>query len=182
MNTLEKIQWIKEHKYAYPNYEELLSILEKLHQQESRFTKDDLLRLARKIKPVMREDKNKTVGIAPIAQGENLFWIPPYPIHSQSFIGWCSTPIKKAEGLKEIARVTTYHTYGGYHGFLRPSTDEAICQCPEDILERVCAFEFQSSSPYISDIYNNGLDRHVLTTIYYEGQLPADIADQDVSW
>ena len=87
MNTLEKIQWIKEHKYAYPNYEELLSILEKLHQQESRFTKDDLLRLARKIKPVMREDKNKTVGITPIAQGENLFWIPPYPIHSQSFIG-----------------------------------------------------------------------------------------------
>ena len=181
MNILEQIKWIKENKKRISNSDELLSILEKLHQQESRFTKDELLNLARRIKPIVRVNKDGLVGIDSEAQKFDLFWIETCPIKSHSFV-WKVKPLAKVSGLKEIARITSYHTYGGYYGFLRPSTDEAIYQCPENILDRICAFEVFSSNDSIYDIFHAGLDRHVLTTIYYEGQLPADIADQDVSW
>lgn len=180
MKTKEQIDWIKnnnrnEAKKVY------LPILEKLLQQEEAMTKDDILAYAKKIKPLMRGSE-EYVSLSPETKKQKLFWIPSYPISTQSFSYSCHKPLKPAEGLKEICRITTYHRYGGHYGFLRPSVDEAIIQCPKDILDKVCAFEFQTDTLDLSQIYHAGLDRHILTTVYYEGTLPEDIAAQEVSW
>lgn len=181
MSTRDQIEFIKRTTRNEDVKTKLIAILEKLLKQEDSMTRKEILDYAKKIKPVMRGTA-EYVALSPEIEKENLFWIPAYPIHHQSFSYVCHHPLKKAEGLKEIARLTTYHTYGGYHGFLRPSTDEAIIQCPKEILDKVCAFEFQTDTLDIRKIYHAGLDRHILTTIYYEGTLPEDIAAQDVSW
>ncbi len=181
MSTRDQIEFIKRATYNEEFKTKLITILEKLLKQEESMTRKEILAYAKKIKPVMRGSK-KYVALSPENEGNTLFWIPAYPIHHQSFSYVCHHPLKKAEGLKEIARLTTYHTYGGYHGFLRPSADEAIIQCPKEILNKVCAFEFQTDTLDFRKIYNAGLDRHILTTVYYEGSLPEDIAAQEVSW
>ena len=180
MKTKEQIDWIKQ-RGSERQKELLLPILEKLLQQEEAMTKEEILSYAKKIKPVMRGTA-EYVAISPEIEKKDIFWIPAFPISTQSFSYSCEAPIKPAVGLKEIGRITTYHRYGGYRAFLRPSTDEAIIQCPKDILDKVCAFEFQTETMEYSKIYHAGLDRHILTTVYYEGTLPEDIAAQDVSW
>lgn len=180
MKTKEEIDWIKQ-RGTERQKELLLPILEKLLEQEEAMSKEEILAYAKKIKPVMRGTA-EYVAISPEIKKKDLFWIPAFPISTQSFSYSCEAPIKPAVGLKEICRITTYHRYGGYYGFLRPSTDEAILQCPKEILNKVCAFEFQTDTLDFRKIYNAGLDRHVLTTVYYEGSLPEDIAAQEVSW
>ncbi len=181
MNTRDQIEFIKRTTQNVQVKTKLLSILENLLKQEESMPRKEILAYAKKIKPVMRGTE-KHVAIYTNTENKNLFWIPAYPIHHQSFSYVCHTPLKPAVGLKELARITTYHTYGGYHGLLRPSTDEAIIQCPKDILNKVCAFEFQTDTLDIRKIYHAGLDRHILTTVYYEGTLPEDIAAQEVTW
>lgn len=180
MKTKEQIDWIKRNG-QYKEKKFLLPVLEKLLIQEKAMTKEEILAYAKKIKPLMRGTKN-CVAFSPKTENKKLFWIPSYPISTKSFCFLCHQPLKQAEGLKEIGRITSYHRYGSYCGFLRPSTDEAIIQCPKGILDNVCAFEFQTTSLELCDIYHVGLDRHVLTTIYYEGTLPEDIAAQEVTW
>ena len=181
MTTRDRIEFIKRSTLDNEIKANLLLILEKLLKQEECMTRKDILAYAEKIKPVMRGSKDY-IGISPYMDGKELFWIPSYPIHHQSFCYICHHPLKKAEGLKELARITTYHNYGGFHGLLRPSTDEAIIQCPKEILDKVCAFEFQTDTLDMRKVYHAGLDRHILTTVYYEGTLPKDIAAQFVSW
>lgn len=180
MKTKEEIDWIKQ-RGTERQKELLLPILEKLLQQEESMSKEEILSYAKKIKPVMRGTENY-VALSPEIEKKDIFWIPAFPISTQSFSYSCHSPLKPAVGLKEICRITTYHRYGGYRAFLRPSTDEAIIQCPKEILDKVCAFEFQTDTLEYSKIYHAGLDRHILTTIYYEGKLPEDIAAQVVSW
>lgn len=180
MKTKEQIDWIKQ-RGTKRQKELLLPTLEKLYTQEEAMSKEEILDYAKKIKPVMRGTK-KYVALSPEDENKQLFWIPAFPISTQSFSFLSSCPLKPAVGLKEICRITTYHRYGGYRAFLRPSTDEAIIQCPKEILDKVCAFEFQTKTMEYSKIYHAGLDRHILTTVYYEGSLPEDIAAQNVSW
>ncbi len=180
MYMKEQIDWIK--KIGTERQKELLlPILEKLYSQEKAMSKEEIMAYAKKIKPLMRGSE-KYVRLAPSTKEQKLFWLPSCPISTDSFAYSCHQPLKPAEGLKEIGRITTYHRYGGYYGFLRPSTDEAIIQCPKEILDKVCAFEFQTDTLDFPKVYHAGLDRHILTTIYYEGKLPEDIAAQEVSW
>ncbi len=180
MKTKEQIDWIKQRGFERQK-ELLLPILEKLLQQEEAMTKEEILFYAKKIKPVMRGTE-EYVALSPDIEKKDIFWIQAFPISTESFSYSCHFPLKPAVGLKEICRITTYHRYGGYRAFLRPSTDEAILQCPKEILDKVCAFEFQTKTMEYSKIYHAGLDRHILTTVYYEGTLPTDIAAQSVSW
>ena len=65
---------------------------------------------------------------------------------------------------------------------LKPSVDDAILQCPKNILDKVCAFEFVVSSFNVANTIDPDLEMHRLVTVYYTGKLPDDIAKQKVQW
>lgn len=180
MDYSEQISYLK--LEDYPQKAKHIAILKQLQKQEEDLPQEMVMNYASKIKPVMRGNARK-VSIDPDEyKNGTLFWIPSVPIHTQSVTFKTSKPLCQAQGLKEIARIVTYHRYGGYYGFLRPSTDEAIIQCPKEILDKVCAFEFVAETLDFGQIYNHRLDRHVLTTVYYAGTLPDQIATQCVKW
>ena len=181
MSTKEQLERLRQMPHDIKAYSDILATLEKLLQQENAMSQKERLSYAKKIKPLMRGTSGY-VELGPQTKAQELYWIPAYPISTQSFAFSCHCPLKPAKGLKEIGRITTYHRYGGFYGLLRPSTDEAIIQCPKEILDKVCAFEFQTDTLEFRKVYHAGLDRHILTTVYYEGSLPEDIAAQDVRW
>lgn len=177
-------------------------LLEQLQAQESRLTKDEILTLAKRIRPVMRGSEH-FVGIFPNGSelhnylheskaflhlqemaktGGKLYFVEAPYVATRSFTYDEHHPLLEATGLTEITRKTTYHRYGGYPGFLRPSIDEAIYQCPPEIIDKVTAFEFVANSERIRDVYDEYLDRHVLTTIYYTGEIPEEIANLSLAW
>lgn len=179
MDYQEQINFLQRNNLPAEKLNEYVSILTMLKQQETSMSRKEILAYAKKIKPLMRKKEQED---HPANDGNGcLFWLKSTAIHSES----CTyTPVllHKAEGLHEIARITTYHRYGGYPMFLRPSADEAIYQCPKEILDKVCAFEFIAASDKIHEVYNLSLDRHILTTVYYTGVLPQEIANEEIRW
>ena len=81
----------------------------------------------------------------------------------------------------ELRRVTTYYDSDYSPAVLRPTIADAIIQCPKDILDQVVAFEFVAPSRDTKDYYDKVLGMHVLTTVYYAGVVPQEIAAQKVS-
>lgn len=154
--------------------ENALRVLNMLEKQEQEMPKEQVMAYASRMWPVIREyDKTRE---------ENVFyWIKPQRIHNESCL-FVREKVYRAEGLQEIARIESYHRYGGCPVFLRPSVDEAILQCPRGLLDQVCAFEFVSKSDEIKKVYDKWLDRHILQTIYYAGKLPEDLAQRPVLW
>lgn len=159
-----------------------IKILKYLEKQEKRMPKEKILELAKKIKPLMRMVDGQLM-FAPKAEEKGvLYWLESQPIHCSSFTFAATGAIREAEGLQEIARMQTYHKYGGFYGFLKPSVDDAILQCPKNILDKVCAFEFVVSSFNVANTIDPDLEMHRLVTVYYTGKLPDDIAKQKVQW
>ncbi len=179
METKEQIRLLK---MLHPKEDWLKATIEKLQaiqKQEEALSNDEVLKLAKNIKPVMRGGKNY-VAIGNDATAP-LYWVEARNIAGNSFVS-TTTPLKEAEGLLEIARITTYHRYGNYYGRINPSLEECIRQCPPEIRDKVCAVEIVADPSDIINIYDCRLDRHILTTIYYMGELPDDIAKQKVKW
>lgn len=142
---------------------------EELRKLETSMTKEELMEYAKKMGPVMRKDGQ-------------LWWIDPCKIHTQSCT-YGAKFLEEALSLSPLKTITSYHKYGGYYGFLRPSVDEAIFQCPKDILEQVVAFEFIIPEDlYIWNIYSDVLDRHVLKITYYSGDFPEKFKNRQIEW
>ena len=152
---------------------ELHRILVKLEQQERALTQSQIMQYAQRIRPVMRGFDLQH------PDDDGLYWVEPCKIHSESCF-FNRKEIRKAENLQQLAIVPTYHDYGGYYGFLRPSVDEAIVQCPTEILDKVCAFEFVKAND--AAIFIRKLNKDVLQTVYYGGTLPDDLAAQPLEW
>ena len=87
---------------------------------------EELRQRADRIKPLVRKD-----GI--------LFFITEPNLRGSAFI---RSPelAGRAPEMCEVARITTYHTYG-YPGLFKPSVAEVLAQIPGDILANVSAFE-----------------------------------------
>ena len=129
---------------------------------KSKFNEAALIKLAREIKPVVKNKKGKLHFIEPVDISEVSFMYDPR----------YSEP---AKGLKEIGRVTTEHTTGGF--FFKPSVKEVLTQIPNYILnENPVAFSILEGSASISD------DRSTshATTVFYAGKLPEKIKKQPV--
>ena len=155
--------------------------LTKLAQMRDAFSLEKILAYAKKVRPVVRIKEN-IIGLFPDMSSSDLYWIVYSNVSISSYI--CGAKkIAKAEGLKEIARVKTYHTLGVYASFLSPTVDEIIYQCPKEILDKAVAFEVVCNShDVIKDCYNKWLNLHVLETIFYEGEMPEVVADFEIKW
>ena len=152
-----------------------------LSSSSKRMPKEEIMAYARKIRPLVRGTLDNAM-LMPENQDKPLYWAKPARIRTESFTFRADAALMKAEGLQEIGRIITYHRYGGYRKYLRPSADEAIYQCPKEWLDKVCAFEIQIDSNRMEDIYDSRLDCHVLRTVYYTGTLPEEIANLPVEW
>jgi hypothetical protein len=146
---------------------------EELKILETSMTPDEIMEIAKRMCPIMRNSSD----------GNMLYWIEPLEIHGES----CTySPVyirRVTEPIQFIREIESYHKYGGYYGFIRPSVDEAIYQCPKDILDKVVAFEFVIPEDLsIYNIYVDELDRHKLSIRYYTGfKLPDDLK-RDIIW
>ena len=111
--------------------------------------------------------------------GKLLFWLEQVPVYCSLSEG--QEILQEASGLVELRRVTTYYDSDYSPAVLRPTIADAIIQCPKDILDQVVAFEFVAPSRDTKDYYDKVLGMHVLTTVYYAGVVPQEIAAQKVS-
>ena len=51
-------------------------------------------------------------------------------------------PAAKADGLRVLADITTYHIFArGHHAYFKPTISEVLRQIPEEYLDKVVAFE-----------------------------------------
>lgn len=166
-------------------YKELgrcIKLLKKLQVLESSLSKIQLMEYAKNIKPVLRGDRMQVELKERYPEGSELFFVPSFPIHTQSVVFTPHFPFMKAEELVEIARVKTYHRCGKCSGVFKPTIEDAIVQCPKKILDQVVAFEFVVPTLPAWRFYKPDLDRHVITTVYYTGTLPKEVSNQEVKW
>lgn len=70
---------------------------------------------------------------------ETLFWIKGVHPRNIAF-AWGPDPIGVTSELKEIGRITTYHTWA-YYGFFKPTIGEVLAQIPAKIRGSTVAFE-----------------------------------------
>lgn len=134
---------------------------EKLEKIETSMTKEEIIELARTLRPVA-EFKNI---------GGMMFWVDGGRIHTQSYI-WDLKRLKPTGYLRELGRVLTFHNSSSF--FFKPSVDECVCQCP---YPEATAFRVM---PYSE--YNHDLNRFEAETIYYAGTMPDDIKNREIEW
>lgn len=83
---------------------------------------------------------------------------------------WAPFPTTRAEDIKPLCFITTYHAWA-YYGFFKPSIAEVLAQVPEELLEIVVAFEIVQSPETAEDLnkYPDAFDAgyHVATTQLY---------------
>lgn len=155
--------------------------LKKLVKMRDNLSLEKTLAYAKRIRPVARFEGN-VIGICHDMMSSELYWIGYENVSMSSYM-FGAKKLVKAEGLKEIARVKTYHTMGTYASFLCPTVDEVIYQCPKDILDRAVAFEvICKSRDVLRCCYDRWLNLHVLETVFYEGEMPDAVKQQEVKW
>lgn len=160
------IQSLDYHDIQGDDREKTLQLVDDLITKRASMSKEEIMTYAKTMRPVF--------------QNGELYWLKSCHIASESCF-YRREFLYPAIGLQEIARITTYHSYS-YLGCLCPSADEAIWQCPKEILGKACAFTTFTENLNINVCLNNIIDRHVCTTIYYSGILPEEISAPEIKW
>jgi len=155
---------------------------------------EELIARAKKIKPLVRLRKSESEIEMVVGQpepGDLLVFTNPvclrqsytYNFKPDSIVRQNDSSPLPVEGLREIARFTGYHDYGGFYGFYRPGADEVLSQIPVSVnIDEVSAFEIQIDTSDFWQVYDRLLDKHVSTVILYamEGGLPEQMRQQEV--
>lgn len=119
--------------------------------------RDEVIRRAETIRPVVRHD-------------DSPHYISAVDLFEVAYT-WDPKPTKKAEHLKEIQKIRTYHGYG-YYGLFKPSCAEVLAQIPKSLLGRVVAFEIiewpQTADDLNKEMVALNAGFHVATTMLYE--------------
>ena len=135
---------------------------EELEKIETSMTKEQIIERAKTLRPVAEFRR----------VGGMMFWVDGGRIHTWSYT-WDLKRLKPTGFLRELGRVTTYHTFG-HPSLFKPSVDECVYQCP---YPDATAFRIASGG-----YYNYELDRHEAETIYYAGTMPEDIKNREIEW
>lgn len=122
-------------------------------------TDDALVALVKKCKPlVLRDGKIRKLRVIPHLRNTAFTWDPKLSIRTI-----------KPEKLREVARVTTLHTWG-YYGFFKPSIAECLAFMPKDLdADFFCIVEQPETASDLNaerDAVDAGF--HVATTAFYK--------------
>lgn len=133
-----------------------------LKDMEAAMTKEKIIERAKTLRPVADFKK----------LGDMRYWLDGNKIHSTSYL-WDEKRLKPTGYLRELGRITTYHT--GSMFFFKPSVEEMIVQCP---YPEATAFMYVEGT---CD-YDNEQDIWVAETIYYTGDMPEEIRNREIEW
>lgn len=145
--------------------EEKYQIYCRLCQLEKNIDKDEMIALAKRIKPIIRDENGY------------LHWIE-YSNIKNSFL-WNRYFLAPADNLTIVAEMTTYHDFA-YHGLVRPSALEILSQLPDNLKNRVTAYEVILPCSNVYAFTDFLLNRHILKTVFYSGDMPEVVACQPV--
>ena len=158
-----------------------IEILKELYKKRTLMSDDEILTKAHHIHLVMRGN-GQEVWISTKNTDNFLFFVSGDRVSTASS-SFQARPLIEASNLKPLGSITTYHSYGGYRAFLRPSIDEAIWQCPLEWLDKATAFEFSfQRTDKLLEVYDGDLDLHVLKTTYYQGEIPEIVKKKIYYW
>ena len=108
--------------------------------------------------------------IVPVVKEDNKLYFIEIPDLRKIAYTWDYKITEECNNLKEISRIKTHH-YCGYYGLFKPSIAEVLSQIPEDLINKVVAFEIISDVCSGTDdeikIFNEG-NGHLATAILYE--------------
>ena len=108
--------------------------------------------------------------IIPVVRENNKLYYIKIPNLRNIAYTWDYKITEEYDNLKEITRIKTHH-YCGYYGLFKPSIAEVLAQIPEELINKVNAFEIINDVCSGTDdeikIFNNG-NGHLATTILYE--------------
>ncbi len=158
-----------------------IELVKDLIQKREQMTNDEILKYAHHMHFVMRGTEKK-VSLDSFFSDYPLYFVDNIHVAKRS-CSFSAEPFVEAQGLEKIGSITTYHTFGGFYGFVCPSIDEAIFQCPKEWLDIATAFEFSyHKTEDVRDVYDSVLDLHVLKTTYYKGDLPEVVKRKKMFW
>ena len=135
---------------------------EELKNLEASITKEQIIERAKTLRPVT-EFQN---------MGGMRYWVDGMKIHSQSY-NWNRKKLKPTGYLRELGRITTYHT--GSMFFFKPSVEEMVVQCP---YPEATAFMYVNGTCDYD--YKQGI--WTAETIYFTGNIPNDIRNLEIEW
>ena len=111
-----------------------------------------------------RADKIKAL----VHQDGALHFIQEPNLRETAFM-WDPILTDKAPKMREVARITTYHTFG-HPALFKPSIAEVLAQIPEDVVDKVSAFKVLGPDD-VDDLNNENealnAGYHVAVTILY---------------
>lgn len=143
---------------------------------------DLIISLARRIRPLVRVDKNGKVcyfGGPDENPGSELYWAEPVDIIEASF-NYAPVPVAlDIYGLCKVLEITTYH-HASCRPFPNPTTEEVLRQMPIELADKVVGFEIFIPYDKIAESYDEILNLNRFRTIFYAGKLPANIARQAI--
>ena len=182
MTTQEKIIYLqKRFGLDESTAQDKVMIMEKYSAQMAN-SDIDLIALAKKIRPLVRINKNGQVCYfgGPEENPESeLYWSKPVDIVEASFNYEPEPMALESFGLTKLLEITTYHQSSCY-AFPNPTTAEVLLQMPEDFADKATGFEIYIPYDRIADSYDEVLQLNRFRTIFYSGKLPAKIVQQGI--
>lgn len=182
MTTQEKIIYLqKRFGLDESTAQDKVMIMEKYSAQMAN-SDIDLIALAKKIRPLVRINKNGQVCYfgGPEENPESeLYWSKPVDIVEASFNYEPEPMALESFGLTKLLEITTYHQ-SSCHAFPNPTTAEVLLQMPEDFADKAAGFEIYIPYDRIADSYDEVLQLNRFRTIFYSGKLPAKIVQQGI--
>ena len=135
---------------------------EELKKIENSMTKEKIIERAKSLRPVAEFH-----GI-----GGMRYWVDGKKIHSASY-NWSKEKLKPTGFLRELGRITTYHT--GSRFFFKPSVEEMVVQCP---------YPEATAFMYVNGSCDYDEEQNIWTaeTVYYAGDIPEEIRNRKIEW
>lgn len=141
---------------------------------ELTFVDADILRLARKIKPVI-----KGKGVFGLSR---LFYVAPFDIKQPDYTHNATKICQAPKELIKISTVDMYFRAVGYKDPYKPTIEDALCQIPLSLRCKTVAFEVEPDYT-LEDYLNNADYLKGKTTLYgikNREKIPEQIENQDV--
>ena len=158
--------------------------LQKLEAMEKNLPKEKALEMAKRIRPVMTQNEYGCIDL--LMEGACpdgvKHWVDGEKIYNHSYVFSDFRMLYgKAENLKKIATIKTYHK-PGFCGLLKPTVYEVLYQIPKRYVNKVVAFELYAPADTMEKLYDEQLDRHEFICVLYEGVMPHNIAAKEILW
>jgi len=102
-------------------------LLKELLASKRELSNNELAGLMRKIRPVVRDENGRCFYIKPVDPREIAFT-------------WDPVLAGRASGITRTETIYTLHRFG-YHGLFKPSIAEVLSMVPQNLLDKVVAFE-----------------------------------------